>query len=76
MFEVTKRIWRRAKEGDPEACSKLILEHYQPIYTYIRRLCGNTEAARDPTLKQKFQSLGLSHRPQHLARIVSKKSSS
>jgi RNA polymerase sigma-70 factor (ECF subfamily) len=41
----------RCKEGDAEAASELLALHYERIFGYFRRLCGNEADASDLTQK-------------------------
>ncbi len=40
-------IARQARDGDAAAMSKLLILVYQPVYAYLRRLCGNDMSAED-----------------------------
>ena len=41
----------RAKAGDLAAASQLVTVHYQRVYAFLRRLCGNDQDAEDLTQK-------------------------
>jgi RNA polymerase sigma-70 factor, ECF subfamily len=51
MSDQTDQLCERAKAGDLVAASELVAQHYQKIFGYFRRLCGNDEDAGDLTQK-------------------------
>src|SRR5262245_44955254 len=51
MHDGPEQLCRRAKAGDVGAASELIILHYERIYSYLRRLCGNDDDAADLTQK-------------------------
>ncbi|PYI81078.1 MAG: hypothetical protein DME26_20475 [Verrucomicrobia bacterium] len=61
MRDEIETLCKRAKTGDREAASELLTLHYERIYSYLRRLCGNDDDAADLTQKtfcQVWSSLG------------------
>lgn len=51
MSDQTQELCEKAKAGDMAAASELVTGHYQRIFAYFRRLCGNDEDAADLTQK-------------------------
>ena len=51
MRDEIETLCKRAKTGDREAASELLTLHYERIYSYLRRLCGNDDDAADLTQK-------------------------
>ncbi len=51
MIEQATQLCERARTGDRTAASELIELHYQRIFSYFRRLCGNDVDAEDLTQK-------------------------
>lgn len=51
MGSTTEELCRRCKTGDTEAASELLALHYERIFAYFRRLCGNEADASDLTQK-------------------------
>jgi len=56
MTESIEELCRGARAGDFSAASELVAATYQPIYAYLRRLCGHDETAADLT-QQTFASV-------------------
>ncbi|EEF60849.1 RNA polymerase sigma factor [Pedosphaera parvula] len=46
-----EQLCERAKAGDMAAASELVTLHYQRVYAFLRRLCGNDQDAEDLTQK-------------------------
>ena len=46
-----EQLCERAKGGDVAAASELVTLHYEKIFSFFRRLCGNDEDAADLTQK-------------------------
>lgn len=51
MSDPAQELCERAKAGDPAAAGELVTSHYQRIFAYFRRLCGNDDDAADLTQK-------------------------
>lgn len=51
MSEQDLDLCERAKAGDAQAAADLVRHHYQNLFAYFRRLCGNDEDAADLTQK-------------------------
>jgi len=51
MNEQSEQLCDLAKAGDLSAASELVTLHYQRIYAFFRRGCGNDEDAKDLTQK-------------------------
>src|SRR4051794_18395005 len=51
MIDQAAQLCEQAKAGDTAAASALIDLHYQRIFSYFRRLCGNDQDAEDLTQK-------------------------
>ncbi len=51
ISEQAEQLCERAKAGDLAAASELVTLHYQRIFSYFRRLCGNDADAADLTQK-------------------------
>jgi len=61
MNDETAALCERAQNGDVAAASELVSAHYERIFGYFRRLCGNDADAADLTQKtfaKGWQSLG------------------
>src|SRR5437773_6530992 len=46
-----EELCERCRKGDTEAASELLTGHYERIFAYFRRLCGNESDASDLTQK-------------------------
>jgi RNA polymerase sigma-70 factor (ECF subfamily) len=44
-----KTLCKRARKADEEAACELLRTHYEDVYSYLRRLCGNQADAEDLT---------------------------
>lgn len=51
MGQSVEELCRRSQKGDLEAASELLTLHYERIFGYFRRLCGNDSDASDLTQK-------------------------
>src|SRR5690242_2934394 len=51
MRERDNELCGLAKGGNMEAASELLTRHYQRLFSYFRRLCGNDSDASDLTQK-------------------------
>jgi len=51
MGESVEELCRRSQKGDTDAASALLTLHYERIFSYFRRLCGNDSDASDLTQK-------------------------
>ena len=49
MASEEHRLCRRAQRGDKGAVSELLKVFYKPIFSYLRRLCGDEQQAEDLT---------------------------
>jgi RNA polymerase sigma-70 factor, ECF subfamily len=49
MSQSEEQLVARAKTGSRQAGSELVGQHYERIYAYLRRLCGDEEEASDLT---------------------------
>ena len=51
MGESIEELCRASQKGNVEAASELLTLHYQQIFSFFRRLCGNEADASDLTQK-------------------------
>lgn len=51
MSDQVEQLCELAKAGNMAAASELVTGHYQRIYAFFRRLCGNDDDAADLTQK-------------------------
>jgi RNA polymerase sigma factor (sigma-70 family) len=51
MSDPVEKLCRQAQAGDAAAASELLTLHYQPIFAWFHRLCGNEADAADLTQK-------------------------
>lgn len=61
MSDPADILCERARNGEMEAASELVVAYYQRIFAYLRRLSGNDDDAADLTQKtfaRTWQSLG------------------
>jgi len=61
MSDCSEELCARARAGDMEAAAQLVTLHYQRIYAFLRRLCGNEDDAAELTQKtfsKAWESLG------------------
>jgi len=49
MGQSVEELCRRSQNGDIDAASELLTLHYERIFSYFRRLCGNDSEASDLT---------------------------
>jgi RNA polymerase sigma factor (sigma-70 family) len=49
MSDCSQQLCARARAGDPEAATQLVALHYQKVYAFLRRLCGNDDDAAELT---------------------------
>jgi RNA polymerase sigma-70 factor (ECF subfamily) len=51
MHDSPEELCRLSQKGDTEAASRLLALHYEKVFSYFRRLCGNDSDASDLTQK-------------------------
>lgn len=51
MSDRVERLCQLAQDGDTTAASELVTLHYERVYAFLRRLCGNETDAEDLTQK-------------------------
>jgi RNA polymerase sigma-70 factor (ECF subfamily) len=49
MSDCSQQLCIRARAGDLEAATQLVSLHYQKVYAFLRRLCGNDDDAAELT---------------------------
>src|SRR4051812_7773595 len=51
MLDQDEELCRLARQGNMDAASDLLTRHYERLFSYFRRLCGNEADASDLTQK-------------------------
>jgi RNA polymerase sigma-70 factor (ECF subfamily) len=49
--DCSQQLCARAKAGELDAATQLVSPHYQKVYAFLRRLCGNDDDAAELTQK-------------------------